>query len=165
MVESSLRALARERFGRRCGYCGVHEDSAGSTLTVDHYQPRARAGGDEPQNLIYCCERCNTYKGSYWHETNPPHIRLLHPGLDDLSIHVREEDSGFLSGLTTEGEFFVRRLRLNRPQLVAHRLDRHNEAQSSRELSAAQEDIRRLEKEISRLNAALLEIEDELKGR
>jgi len=60
------RLAVRERFGFRCGYCGVHESQEGAELTIDHYQPRSRGGTDEPDNLVYCCHACNSHKGDYW---------------------------------------------------------------------------------------------------
>src|SRR5436190_2107700 len=96
-------------------------------LTVDHHRPRARGGGDDDENIVYCCPKCNEHKGSYWHETDPPHIPLLHPLKDDLATHIAEREHGRLVGLTSEGTFFIQRLRLNRPQLVAYRRHRRSE--------------------------------------
>jgi FtsZ-binding cell division protein ZapB len=36
----TLRRQVRERYGRRCGYCGISELDNGAELTVDHFQPR-----------------------------------------------------------------------------------------------------------------------------
>jgi hypothetical protein len=41
MTEPERRARVRERYGARCGYCGVHENEAGSELEIDHFQPRS----------------------------------------------------------------------------------------------------------------------------
>jgi hypothetical protein len=49
--------------------------------------------------------------------------RALHPGVDDVSGHVvLDENTGYLHGVTPTGAFHIALLRLNRPQLVAHRL-------------------------------------------
>lgn len=69
----------RDRFGGRCGYCGVLDEDTGATLTTDQHRPRSHGGDDEEINLVYCCPRCNDHKGSYWHEVDPPGIPLLHP--------------------------------------------------------------------------------------
>jgi 5-methylcytosine-specific restriction endonuclease McrA len=82
-VSAALRERARERFGGRCAYCGVHEEAAGATLTVDHHQPRSRGGADDEDNIVYACPRCNEHKGAYWHVDDPPFMRLLHPGRED----------------------------------------------------------------------------------
>jgi hypothetical protein len=91
----------------------------GAGLTVDHFQPRAHGGSDEPDNWVYCCHACNEYKGDYWQPDNPK--RILHPLHDDLTAHVAERDDGTLAGLTASGAFHIQRLRLNRERLVANR--------------------------------------------
>ena len=53
MNEQERRAQARQRFDRRCGYCGVHETETGSELEIDHFQPRSKGGEDDPDNLVY----------------------------------------------------------------------------------------------------------------
>lgn len=159
------RAQVRERFHERCGYCGVHEDAVGATLTVDHHRPRVHGGSDEPENLVYCCVRCNEHKGAYWHEQDPPHIRLLHPGQDDLTQHLRSHVDGHITGVTAEGEFFVQRLRLNRAPLVAYRRARWSEAARAAELVATRRRIGELERTILDLREALESTADEIERR
>ena len=122
-----LSETLRSRYHRACGYCGVTEVAAGGELTLDHYQPRAAGGGDEPDNLVYACTRCNQYKGDFWPDATDlaRGHRILHPGLDDIPAHlVEDENTGHLLGLTPTGAFHITLLRLNRPQLIAHRLAR-----------------------------------------
>ena len=115
----------RDRFERRCGYCGVSEITVGGELTIDHYRPQAADGNDDQDNLIYACVRCNQYKGCFWpddHDLDHDR-RVLHPVLDDTAAHIGvDEDTGRLYGVTPTGAFHISLLRLNRPQLVAHRL-------------------------------------------
>ncbi len=115
----------RQRYQRACGYCGVTEITAGGTLTVDHYQPRIAGGGNEEDNLIYACPKCNQYKHDFWPDADDLAYerRILHPLLDELATHLTEnEQNGFLESLTETGRFHIALLRLNRPQLVEHRL-------------------------------------------
>jgi hypothetical protein len=164
-VADEVRAQVRDRFNARCAYCGVHEDAVGATLTVDHHRPLGRAGTDEAENLVYACARCNECKGAYWHEQDAPHVRLLHPGKDDLTKHMRASDDGRVAGVTPEGEFFVQRLRLNRPQLVAYRCARRSEAQLTAELLATQRRIQELERTVLALRTALESTADEIERR
>jgi hypothetical protein len=150
-----MRRKARESYRFRCGYCGVSEEDTGAELEIDHHRPRSRGGGDEPENLVYCCPKCNQYKGNYWHETDLPHIRLLHPQRDDLRAHLREEDNGELVGKTKEGKFLIQRLHLNRPELIAYHQKKRAERQLQRELNAARERERALLRRIEELDAAL----------
>jgi len=97
----------------------------GGELTLDHYRPRAAGGSDDQDNLVYACVRCNQYKGDFWpNSIDLAHgRRVLHPGADDIASHVvTDEDTGYLHGLTPTGVFHIALLRLNRPQLVTHRL-------------------------------------------
>ena len=76
--------------------------------------------------------------------------RLLHPGSDDLSLHLVEDEAiGHLQGLTPTGAFHITVLRLNRPQLVAHRLARRLQ-------KILQEKIRLLEQQNAQLERTIL---------
>jgi hypothetical protein len=127
----------------------------GGALTVDHHRPRTHGGAHQDENIVYCCPKCNEYKGSYWHESDPPYIPLLHPLHDDLQGHIVEREDGHLDGLTSEGIFFVGRLRLNRPQLVAYRLHRRAEMALRGEADALRERVSKLQQRIAELDAAL----------
>jgi hypothetical protein len=152
------RERLRTRYVYRCGYCGITEADAGSLLTVDHFHPVSQGGTDTPDNLVYCCHACNEFKGDLW---NPGAAqRILHPLLDDVSAHVASEADGTLQGLTNTGRFHVEHLQLNRPPLLAHRLERqHREQQARRESDAAQR-LQHVEEIVNRL----LDIVEELRS-
>jgi hypothetical protein len=117
----------RRRYQYACGYCGVTEVDVGGELTIDHYRPRSAGGDDDEANLVYACARCNQYKGNFWPDPGcmARQQRVLHPLLDDLPVHlVEDEQTGRLKALTETGRFHIALLRLNRPQLIAHRLAR-----------------------------------------
>lgn len=164
-MSATLRERARERFEGRCAYCGVHEDAAGATLTVDHHQPRSRGGAADEENIVYACPRCNEHKGAYWHVDDPPFIRLLHPGREDLAAHVREDATGQLVGLTSEGAFFIEKLRLNRAPLVAYRLRLRAAAAREADLQEARQRVADLERQIAALREAVDSAADEILRR
>lgn len=123
MAHPQLQAV-RERYEFRCGYCGVSETDVSGELTVDHFRPRSAGGDEGAGNLVYACVHCNQYKRALLPEaTDPAQVRrLLHPGQDDMSLHLREDDTtGRMVGLTATGRFHIQALRLNRPALVANR--------------------------------------------
>ncbi len=125
-MRNGNRQRIRVLCGYSCGYCGVRESDAGARLTLDHFRPSSSGGEDEISNLVYCCHACNAFKGDYWREEEV--IRLLHPLVDDVATHyVLTEDAKILA-LTSRGSNHVVRLRLNRPELIAYRLQRQNEA-------------------------------------
>ena len=124
------KLTVRESYQYRCGYCGVSEAHAGGELTIDHFQPRSAGGGENEENLVYACIKCNQYKGEFWptEADLERDRRVLHPFLDDLSEHIVEhEQTAHLHALTNTGAFHITLLRLNRPQLVEHRLIRRIE--------------------------------------
>lgn len=47
----------------RCFYCGLHTNPF-ITFTIDHIFPVCRGGGNDIRNLVPCCARCNSSKGS-----------------------------------------------------------------------------------------------------
>ena len=114
----------RRRYRERCGYCGVAEIDAAGELTVDHHRPTSSGGDDSDDNLVYCCSRCNLYKGDFFpsEEDQQHNRRVLHPLKDELEKFVRyNEDTGELEPLTDTGKFHITLLHLNRPALVAYR--------------------------------------------
>ncbi|MFS8067844.1 MAG: HNH endonuclease [Byssovorax sp.] len=161
----SARERARERFSSRCGYCGVHEDGVGATLTIDHHRPRSHGGTEESENIVYACPRCNEHKGAYWHDADPPHIRLLDPGRDDLTLHLRGSADGRLAGVTPEGAFFIEKLRLNRAPLIAHRVRAQVSAARAAELDEVREQVRALEQRIADLRGAVESTGDAIQRR
>ena len=117
----------RARYKYCCGYCGVSETDVGGELTVDHFVPLSQGGDDSIENLVYCCIRCNQYKGrlSPNHLTKSLRELLLHPQLDDFDAHFYEDTpSGLLIHKTERGKSHIIALHLNREALVAHRLDK-----------------------------------------
>ena len=143
--------LIRQRYGYACGYCGVTEISAGGLLTVDHHRPLSAGGDDDLDNLVYACVRCNQYKHSYWPTASEEAhgLRVLPPLHDLLTQHYRlNRQAGQLDPLTETGYFHITLLRLNRPQLVKHRL-----AQEIRDVLAGKLDL--LEKQIHELQGTV----------
>lgn len=153
MSAHSHREELRRRYHRRCGCCTVREEDYGGRLNTDHYRPSSRGGADEIDNLVYCCTRCNRYKGDFWPTTEDLAAgrRILHPQQDDLTLHLREEADGQLSGLTVTGQFHIRRLRLNRPELVALRARRQKMAQLRQLAEELAQQQQRLYERICRL--------------
>ena len=162
-VSPEQRALVRARFRGCCGYCGVSELDVGNALELDHHRPRPHDGGDELENLVYCCAPCNKFKGAYWRgDGAPDDVRLLNPNLDVGENQVAETVSGRLVGLTARGWFHSNWLHLNRPLLVAWRQRRQRarfiaEALSEAATTAAalQERVAALERELAALQATV----------
>ena len=153
------RATLRQLYNFHCGYCGVTETDVGAVLTTDHFQPTSRGGADATANWVYCCFACNTAKGDYWQPESLQ--RILHPLHDNLCEHILEQEDGTLLGLTSTGHFHIGQLRLNRPALVAYRLEKRRRERERiqhtevlQRLAEAQRELRflrqRLEQQLGR---------------
>lgn len=143
-VSHAVREQVRQRAHFACEFCGVTETDAGGELTIDHFRPLRKGGDDSLGNLLYCCQRCNQYKLDYW--TNDPNEPALwDPRREPAAQHFLELDDGTLHPLTGTGAFTLKRLRLNRPPLVAYRLRRRRQAEEIRLLTRYREMVRLLE--------------------
>ena len=134
-IDQATRAVVRHAYNYCCGYCGISEAEVGSELEIDHFQPRSAGGGEELDNLVYCCTACNRHKSDFW-QPDSPH-RLLHPQLDNVLEQLMATPSGALVALTETGQFHLDRLRLNRPQLTVWRQRQQENQQLRAELQAA----------------------------
>lgn len=61
-VSKRLRFEVMKRDNHTCRYCGA--DASTTKLTIDHVQPVALGGLDEPSNLVTACKDCNAGKSS-----------------------------------------------------------------------------------------------------
>lgn len=137
----------------------------GSELTIDHFRPIAAGGDNNDENLVYCCFKCNLYKGDFFPtaEDLQQSRRLLHPLRDKTASFFRENlQSGELEPLNETGQFHIHLLQLNRAALVKFRLRRQllgllSEKQELLEIENAhlRERLEALRGYISRLRALL----------
>lgn len=137
-VSASIREQVRQRAQYACEFCGTTEIDTGGMLTIDHFQPRTKAGSNELENLIYACVICNQYKQDYWPRTETA-PRLWNPRQESASEHFVEQEDGQLTALTPIGIFTIKRLRLNRSQLIVARQRRQQQVQVERLLQRYQE--------------------------
>ncbi|PSB07128.1 hypothetical protein C7B62_20890 [Pleurocapsa sp. CCALA 161] len=137
-LTASIREQVRQRAQCACEFCGVNEIDVGGMLTIDHFQPRTKAGSDTLENLVYACIACNQYKQDYWPRTEIAPI-LWNPRQESASQHFVEQEDGQLTALTPTGVFTIKRLRLNRSQLIAARQRRQQQLQVERLLRRYQE--------------------------
>ncbi|EFO79778.1 hypothetical protein OSCT_2376 [Oscillochloris trichoides DG-6] len=163
MLSPEIRLHVRQRAHFACEYCGVTEIDSAGELTIDHYQPPRHGGSiDDLQNLIYCCSRCNQYKSDYW-PLYPTDLSLWNPRNEQRDQHILALADGTLYPITAKGAFTIRRLRLNRPPLIAYRLNaiRHREETSLLEelrlLIKLQEDAQQQHASLLREQQTLLE--------
>lgn len=116
-----LRAQVRERAGRRCEYCRIHEhDDPFFTFPVDHVVAQQHGGSTTADNLCFSCFRCNVHKGPNLTSVDPltaATVRLFHPRRDVWEKHFHWEGS-ILAGDTPIGRATIRCLAINHPDAV-----------------------------------------------
>jgi len=142
IISAAVREQVRQRANFVCEFCGISETDAGGELTIDHFQPKRHGGGDDIDNLLYCCIRCNQHKLDYWPASSDSPF-LWNPRQSPLSQHFVELDDGTLHPITETGAFTLHRLRLNRSQLVTHRRRNRQKAENAR-LLVQYRDVTRL---------------------
>lgn len=155
-ISPATRRLVRERAQRCCEFCGVSETDTGGLLTIDHYQPISKAGTDHLDNLLYSYTQCNLHKHNYWPQ-KPTDLFLWNPRFEPANSHFLLLDNGQLHPLTLVGDFTIKRIRLNRLPLIAHRLHKKEEAETVRLL----EQYQKLMAVINQLNLQSLRLVDE----
>jgi len=123
-IPNELRALVRERAGRRCEYCLRHEDDTAIPHQADHIQSLKHGGQTTAENLAWSCAVCNLLKGpetAAIDSLTATAARFFNPRRDRWDDHFRL-DHGRILGLTPEGRVTAELLQLNRADLVELRL-------------------------------------------
>ncbi|HSE36974.1 MAG TPA: HNH endonuclease, partial [Blastocatellia bacterium] len=84
-------------------------------FSIDHIKPKSRHRKliCDYDNLVYACQRCNTWKSAK--------LGLPDPCKTNLSKHIKLLHSGYFVGLTPEGKRLVEYLRLNAAERVSDR--------------------------------------------
>lgn len=118
-MHAALRAFVRERAGRRCEYCHLREEDAGTlTFQTEHIIAKQHGGTDNPGGLCYACAQCNWAKG-------PNLVGLLAGKLYALFNPRKQSwhrhfcwDQTILLGKTKTGIVTVQVLNINDPARV-----------------------------------------------
>ena len=114
-MDAALRDAVRDRAGRRCEYCRLPDSILHAVFQVDHIVAKQHGGGDEPENIAWCCSRCNAYKGPNLSSIDPDSnvvVTLYHPRQQRWDEHF-ELRGPLLVGLTPTGRATVRLLAMN----------------------------------------------------
>jgi hypothetical protein len=137
----------RIEFLHRCAYCETREPEIGGSQSfhIDHYRPKNRFPEliCTYENLIYSCRNCNSYKGDYW----PNYLQeflgkiIINPRHDQIDKHI-DTSSFTWSGITTRGEWTVKKLKLDSPMLSQRREDRMRIEKKIQQLTSIVEDTK-----------------------
>jgi hypothetical protein len=123
-MDTSTRALVRERAGNRCEYCQLHQDDSSlATLHIEHIIPKKHGGSDDIDNLALACIDCNLHKGSNLTGIDPETnevTELFHPRRHQWRDHF-VWDVIYIIGKTAIGRTTIRVLAMNADDQLALR--------------------------------------------
>jgi hypothetical protein len=119
MMDAALRSFVRERAGRRCEYCRLHEDDADFlSFHIEHVIAKQHLGTDDPESLCLACAECNWSKGpNLAGLVDGKLYRLFNPRKQNWKRHFRWEQTT-LVGKTKTGMVTVQVLNINEPSRV-----------------------------------------------
>jgi hypothetical protein len=113
-MEAALRTFIKERAGRRCEYCQLHEDDSDYIrFHIEHVIAKQHGGTNDPDLLCYACSECNWAKGPNLAGLLEAKIYpLFNPRTQNWSRHFRW-DHTTLVGKTKTGIVTVQVLNIN----------------------------------------------------
>jgi hypothetical protein len=113
-----LQTPLLEMTHHKCAYCerGLGE---GVNITLDHYVNRSMAGHRvvEWENLLPCCQNCNSSKGTYNVLSQP----FFNPVDTHIQTHLEMTAGGMFRGISMAGKAVSTRLKLNHSDQKAPR--------------------------------------------
>lgn len=115
------RPYLRRDFFYSCAYCTMSEvEATAIRFTIDHYEPQKKSPHlvNVYENLLYCCDECNTRKGVHALSDAVRKLgyRLFRPDFDAREQHFLATDRR-VAGKTPVGEYTVDAVALNRNSL------------------------------------------------
>jgi uncharacterized protein (TIGR02646 family) len=136
----------RQDFHYVCVYCRVHENELGGPriFTVEHYRPKDHFPYllTDYTNLLYACAVCNSFKREDWHDGDPLTCEkgYLDPCQHDYDMYFSYTAEHKIEGRISCARYMIKRLRLNRRQLIKLRRLRIEEEQEFTEFIELCED-------------------------
>ncbi len=124
-IPATLRKQVTQAARHRCGYCLRSEELMGMPMTIEHLLPEFLGGQTVEENLWLSCIRCNQFKGSQTHATNPltgGTVKLFNPRYQKWEEHFEwSTDGTMIIGQTECGRATVIALQMNNLEIVVAR--------------------------------------------
>lgn len=124
-VSPALRAAVARRAENRCEYCQLSQVGQEAAFHVDHVIPRVAGGPSHEDNLAFACVSCSLRKWAKQTGTDPDSglsTPLFNPRTQVWAEHFRW-DGPRIAPLTSTGRATVAALALNRPLILAIRME------------------------------------------
>jgi len=125
VVSHSLHAEVVLRAGNRCEYCQLSQLGQEAAFHIDHVVPRAAGGPTVADNLALACVSCSLRKWmrqSALDTDSGEEVPLFNPRTQVWREHFRW-DGEWIVPLTATGRATVAALALNRPLILATRVE------------------------------------------
>ncbi len=129
----SYKPFLRFDFQFRCAYCEMTEGylRGPDVFGADHFRPYKQFPALDCiyDNLYYCCNKCNSYKGTSWPtaEQQAKGLTFVDPCAEDpYAVHFRIDSFGAASPLSEAGKYSLRIIRLNREECRRFRKKRES---------------------------------------
>ncbi|NUM78884.1 HNH endonuclease [candidate division KSB1 bacterium] len=110
-----------------CAYCHSPRQLLAAGLEKDHIIPLSKGGANVPGNICRACHKCNQFKAAKLSAPDPITgnlVPLFHPLQQNWQDHfVFSEDGAMILGLTPTGRATIQGLKMNRPEMIALRLN------------------------------------------
>src|SRR6476620_10422541 len=118
-MHAAVRSFVRDRAGRRCEYCQLHEEDTGTlAFQIEHIIAKQHGGTDDPDGLCYACAQCNWAKGpNLAGLLGGKRYTLIKPRQQNWHSHFRWQHT-ILVGKTKTGIVTVQVLNINDPPRV-----------------------------------------------
>jgi hypothetical protein len=124
-IPARLRRLVVLRAGNKCEYCELSQEGQEATFHIDHTLPKSAGGRTLAANLALACVSCSLRKEARRSAIEPitnRRVAMFHPRRQRWQDHFRWD--GFrIVGLTPTGRATVAALQMNRPLVLAIRLE------------------------------------------
>ena len=124
-IPAKLRRAVIRRAGGRCEYCGLAQAGQEATFHIDHVVPVTAGGQTVLENLAPACVSCSLRKSARQTAVDPQSGKeavLYNPRLDIWNEHFRWAGV-HIEGITETGRATIKALGLNRPLVLAIRLE------------------------------------------
>jgi len=110
-----------------CAYCHSPCRFLAAGLENDHVIPLSKGGVNAAENICQACHKCNQFKAAKLSAPDPitkESAQLFHPNLQAWHDHFFFSEGGsIIIGLTPNGRATVDALKMNRPEMIALRLN------------------------------------------
>ena len=117
-TRKALRKQVAENAKYCCEYCYSQETFSPDSFSIEHIIPASKNGTDQPENLAFACQGCNSRKYNHTEAIDPvtnKTSRLFHPRKDNWQDHFQWNiDQTKIIGLSPIGRATIERLGMNR---------------------------------------------------